>query len=61
LALAVARAPLVSESPPLISTTGRFDVEKLLRRPTTSQPGSKRRWQSTWRVVHSPGASDLSR
>src|SRR6185436_10337597 len=58
---AVAREPPVSARPPLISTTGRFEVEKLLRTATGSQPCSKRRWQITCRVVHSPGASDLSR
>src|SRR5258705_1024755 len=57
---AVWREPLVSPTL-VISTTGRFEVEKLLRSATGSQPGGKSRWQITCRVVHSPGASDLSR
>src|SRR4030095_3417847 len=58
---AVWRGPPWSVRPLLSAITGRFEVEKLLRTATGSQPCSKRRWQMTCRVVHSPGASDLSR
>jgi hypothetical protein len=43
LPVAVARTPLVSEKPPLISMTGRSEVEKPFSTLTMSQSGSKRR------------------
>src|SRR5215470_3780751 len=55
------RSGVTGASPGLISITGRLEVEKLRSMATGFAFGSASRWQRTWRVVHSPGASDLSK
>src|SRR5438309_7626220 len=56
-----ARSPVTVATPGTISISGRSAAAKHRSRPVGWKPGSKSRWHSTCRVVHSPGRSLCSR